>query len=47
MDMETMLHRMERINVIAEALYDLLDENPKAQTLLEVIIEASAVEVDA
>ena len=47
MDMETMLHRMERINVIAEALYDLLEGNPKAQALVEVILEASAAEVDA
>ena len=38
---ENLLHNMERINVVAEILYDLLDDNPRAQTLIEIIVEAS------
>ena len=38
---ETLLNSMERINVVAEVLYDLLVDNPKAQVLTEIIIEAS------
>ena len=38
---DTLLNSMERINVVAEILYDLLVENPRAQTLVEIIIEAS------
>jgi len=38
---DTLLNNMERINVVAEILYDLLYDNPRAQTLVEIIIEAS------
>lgn len=38
---DTLLNSMERINVVAELLYDLLDGNPRAQVLTEIIIEAS------
>lgn len=41
---ETLLRNMERINVVAELLYDLLAENPRAQVLAEIIIEASTTE---
>ena len=38
---DTLLNNMERINVIAEILLDLLSDNPRAQVLTEIIIEAS------
>lgn len=38
---DTLLNNMERINVVAEILYDLLIDNPRAQVLAEIIIEAS------
>lgn len=38
---DTLLNNMERINVVAELLYDLLCDNPRAQVLTEIIIEAS------
>lgn len=38
---DTLLNSMERINVVAEVLYDLLSDNPRAQVLTEIIIEAS------
>ena len=38
---DTLLNSMERINVVAELLYDLLTDNPQAQVLTEIIIEAS------
>lgn len=41
---DTLLNNMERINVVAELLYDLLAENPRAQVLAEIIIEASTTE---
>ena len=41
---DTLLNSMERINVVAEILYDLLNDNPKAQVLAEIILEASQVE---
>ena len=40
---EILLNKLERINVVAEILLDLVDDNPRAQVLLEVIIEASQV----
>ena len=40
---DTLLNSMERINVVAELLYDLLTDNPRAQVLTEIIIEASQV----
>ena len=38
---DNLLNSMERINTIAEILYDILNENPRAQILTEIIIEAS------
>ena len=38
---DILLSNMERINVVAELLYDLLNGNPRAQVLTEIIIEAS------
>lgn len=40
---ETLLNNLERINVVAEILLDLINDNPRAQVLLEIIIEASQV----
>ena len=40
----TLLNNMERINVIAEILFDLLVDNPRAQVLTEIIIESSQME---
>lgn len=41
---ETLLNNLERINVVAELLYDLLIDNPRAQVLTEIIIEASQIQ---
>jgi hypothetical protein len=41
---DTLLKNMERINVVAEILFDLLRDNPQAQVLTEIIIEASQTE---
>jgi hypothetical protein len=41
---DNLLANMERINVVAEILYDLLSNNPRAQVLTEIIIEASQTE---
>ena len=41
---DTLLTNMERINVIAEFLYQDLCGNPRAQVLVEIILEASQVE---
>ncbi len=41
---DILLADMERIHVVAEILYDLLHDNPRAQVLLEIIIEASQTE---
>lgn len=38
---DSLLSNMERINVIAELLYDNLRGNPRAQVLVEIILEAS------
>ena len=40
---DILLANMERINVIAELLYDDLRGNPRAQVLTEIILEASQV----
>ncbi len=40
---EILLNNLERINVVAEILLDLINDNPRAQVLLEIIIEASQV----
>ncbi len=41
---DILLANMERINIIAELLYDDLCGNPRAQALVEIIIEASQVQ---
>jgi hypothetical protein len=41
---DTLLNNLERINVVAELLYDLLVDNPRAQVLTEIIIEASQIQ---
>ena len=41
---DILLANMERINVIAELLYEDLRGNPRAQVLTEIIIEASATD---
>ncbi len=38
---DILLNNLERINVIAEILLDLINDNPRAQVLAEIIIEAS------
>ncbi len=40
---DILLNNMERINAVAEILYDLLVDNPHAQVLTEIIIEASQI----
>ena len=40
---ENLLNNLERINVVAEILLDLINDNPQAQVLTEIIIEASAL----
>ena len=40
----TLLTNMERINVIAELLYQDLCGNPRAQVLVEIILEASQIQ---
>ena len=40
-ELNTMKIRMERINALAETLYDLLCDNHRAQVLVEIIIETS------
>ena len=42
---DNLLDNMERINVVSEILYDLLDDNPRAQVLARIIIEASQTEL--
>ena len=40
---DILLANMERINVIAELLYEDLRGNPRGQVLVEIILEASQV----
>ena len=42
---DILLANMERINVIAELLYNDLHGNPRAQVLVEIIMEASQVQI--
>ena len=42
---DILLANMERINVIAELLYEDLRGNPRAQVLVEIILEASQVQI--
>ena len=41
---DTLLNNLERINVVAEILLDLISDNPRAQVLTEIIIEASQIQ---
>ena len=41
---DTLLNNMERIHTVAEILLDLLTDDPRAQVLTEVIIEASTTD---
>ena len=43
-ELNTIKIRMERINALAETLYDILCDNHRAQVLVEIIIETSAIE---
>ena len=43
MTIDELASKMERINVLAELLLDLLIGNPQAQVLTEVIIETSVL----
>ena len=38
---DILLANMERINVLAELLYEDLRDNPRAQVLAEIIMETS------
>jgi hypothetical protein len=40
---DTLLNNMERINTLAEILFDLLVDNPRAQMLVEIIAETSQI----
>lgn len=42
MNIDILTAQLERINVLAEILYDILRDNPRAQVLAEVIVEASS-----
>ena len=42
---DILLANMERINVIAELLYNDLRGNPRAQVLVEIILEASQAQI--
>jgi hypothetical protein len=42
---DNLLDSMERINVVAEILYDILQDNPRAQVLAQIIVEASQTEI--
>lgn len=44
MSMDTLLRNMEYINAIADALLDMLNEDPKAQALALIIRDFSNVE---
>ena len=37
------LNNMERINAVAEVLYDKLDNDPKSQALVSIILDYSNV----
>lgn len=41
---DTLLNNLERINVVAEILLDLISDNPRAQVLTEIIIETSQIQ---
>lgn len=41
---DTLLNNLERINTVAEILLDLLVDNPRAQVLVDIIIEASTID---
>lgn len=43
---DTLTRQMERINAVADVLYDLLRDDPRAQILAEIILESSAPTAD-
>ena len=43
---DTLTAQLERINALAEVLYEQLRDNPRAQILAEIIFEASAPTAD-
>ena len=43
MDIETLLLKLERINLLTDILLDLLLDNPKALVLAETIFETSTM----
>lgn len=43
MTIDELAYRLERINVLADLLLELLIGNPRAQTLTEIIMEASVL----
>lgn len=43
MNIDDLTSQMERINALAEILYDILYDNPKAQLLAEIIVETSSI----
>ena len=46
MNTDSLLNKMEHINAIADALFDILVDSPKAQALVEVIRYLSSVEIE-
>lgn len=43
MDADTLLTKLERINHIADILFDLLASEPQIQTLVKIIVETSTL----
>ena len=43
MTIDELASKLERINVLADLLLELLIGNPRAQTLAEIIVEASVL----
>jgi hypothetical protein len=41
---DNLLNSMERINAVAEVLFDLLGDYPHAQILTQIIIETSQIQ---
>ena len=43
MDMDTLLNKMECIHAVADVLLPMLEDNPKAQALVSVIMDYSNI----
>ena len=43
MTIDELASKLERINILADLLLELLIGNPRAQTLAEIIVEASVL----